>query len=43
MVRAHAGSDQKLEILGLGEALLGDVGRVERRGDENVCIREFLV
>ena len=43
VVRADAGRDGELELLGLGEALGRQVSRVEGRGDDDLGVDELLV
>jgi len=43
MVRPNAGSDSKLEFLGLGQALSGQVAGVEGGGDDDLGVDELLV
>lgn len=43
MVRTDAGGDGKLELLGLGDALLGEIGGPEGLGDDDLGVGKLLL
>lgn len=43
MIRAHAGREGELQLGGLGDEVLGEVGGVEGRGDQDVGVGELFL
>ncbi|KAH3671631.1 hypothetical protein OGAPHI_000336 [Ogataea philodendri] len=43
VVGSNTSNNQQLEVLSLLDSLLGDVGWMERSGDDDVCIRDVLL